>query len=434
MKQLYLNIVIILLSSNAISDTSVLYDFNGGQGQEFVGWQWSDDVAYGNDGWTLVKNLTLGSGENFSWGFGPRIFNKGDYGKQNSAIIDTNERAPATLGGSLKVFETEESTDHRSTWWVWYDGKPLSDRGITNSLTNRMSFYLKTEGMSKMDDSGKEGSISTNFHIGTYLCWYNKDGSVFGSGDGCPYEGVGNQHYYHYLALNPGGWIHVLLDQHPQHLRGDHVVSNNPSYTLDNKNYFEHLVHFYMEIRFEQAQKTYYHLDELEFYSIENENEDSVTSLWLGYWPRTKHFEVGFNDMSFDKINDNSFSTFEMRWSDKPITNSNYEAATIINPLAYSGSKYVGSGNSHYFRRPSSWKTSVWTKFELENLGSISTLHVAIKDVSKSGEHIGESWPWNKGDGHDAPTGNIKTISYNLSPPPVAPTNISIQEINMRMN
>ena len=64
---------------------------------EAQGWDWFDDVAYGNPGWILSPNSpSLSGGSIFSWGPGPRSFNKGDYGKENTAFIDLSDRAPST--------------------------------------------------------------------------------------------------------------------------------------------------------------------------------------------------------------------------------------------------------------------------------------------------------------------------------------------------
>lgn len=408
-----------------VSSFTSLLNWNAGSDQTLEGWDWLDDVAYGNNGWVLSANGPIGGGETFKWGWGPRSFNKGDYGKKNSAVIDTFDRAPSTNeGGSLKVFETEDSTDHRSTWWLWYDGKPLSERGITNAETDRMDFYLKAEGMDGIIDDGGKESLADNFHIGTYLCWKSSK-PVYGTGDGCPFEGPGNQHYYHYLGINPGAWIHVLLDQNPQHIRGKtRKLSNNPTLTLYKKNYFEQLSQFYFEIRAKQKEKTNFRVDELNFYSTEdsiepNQNDISISSLWVGYWQDKGVWEIGFHDKSLPAYNDDFNSTFEIRWSVSPITNANFDKAELIEPKFYSGSEVAGENSAHLIRRANGWTSNVWTRFNLSRdvEDEYSKIYFAVKDVSVKGKHAGTKWPYNKGDGHDAPTKNIKIIDYYLRPP-----------------
>lgn len=413
----------VLSFSNMVSSNPTTFlDWNSGELQALEGWDWFDDVAYGNPGWVLSPNSSvLGGGGSFAWGPGPRSFNKGDYGKDNTAYIDTLDRAPSTeTGSSLKVIETENSTDHRSTWWLWYDGKPLIERGITDNNTDRMSLYLKTTGMQPLDENPGKDSVATNFHIATYLCW-DTDAPAYGAGDGCPYEGPGNQHYYHYLSIDPGAWLHVLLDQHPQHLRGVGQVSNNLVSNV-GKNYFAQMHQFYAEIIREQPQKTSYNIDEILFYSTKdtiepNQNDISISSVWVGYWPASDEWQIGFHDTSFEKYSDYTFSTFEIRWSKTPITNSNFLAATLIDPLIFGGADYVGESSSGLIRKPNPWKQQLRTKFKLpaESVNGTNKIYFAIKDVSKLGEHIGVRWPWNKGDGHDAPSEFIKLIDYSLS-------------------
>jgi hypothetical protein len=273
------------------------------------------------------------------------------------------------------------------------------------------------------DDGGKE-SIGNNFHIGTYLCW-NTGGPAYGSGDGCPYEGPGNQHYYHYLAINPGAWIHVLLDQHPQHIRSRNVtLENNPTWSTYQKNYFEQMSQFYFEIREKQSNKTSFNLDELNFFSSDDmveteQNDESITSLWVGYWEDKDVWEIGFHDESYESYNDSMNSTFEIRWSTVPITNDNFHAAMPITPMFYSGVGFAGENSEHLLKRANGWASNVWTRFELPNEIENNYVKVffAVKDVSKLGKHIGTKWQYNKGDGHDAPSSNIKIIDYYLRPP-----------------
>ncbi|OCQ21902.1 hypothetical protein A7985_08825 [Pseudoalteromonas luteoviolacea] len=407
-----------------IESNGVLFDWNKGLNQSLEGWTWQDDVAYSNPGWILGSHSTLGDGERFRWGQGPRSFNKGDYGKLNTARVTVTDRAPSTnSGGALVVEELPNSTDHRSTWWLWYDGKPLSERGITNNSTDRMSFYLKAEGLAPMSDDGGMGSIGTNFHVGTYLCW-RTGGDPSGSGQGCPYEGPGNQHYYHYLGINPGAWIHVLLDQHPTHHRGQNgkPLANNPTLESDGKHYFAQLNQMYMEIRYPQPTKTSYVIDELKFYSTSDtdephQNDESITSLWVGYWPNTDNWEIGFKDKSFDKLGNGKFSTFEIRWSLAPITNDNFADATPINALKYSGERYTGTTNTSRIRRPNDWKPDVWTRFQLpdEIEQTDKKIYFAIKDVSVAGGNAGTGWPWNRTDGHNSPSPYVKVIDYHLN-------------------
>lgn len=399
------------------TNKKVLFHFDNG----LQGWKRKADVnGYGAVGWQY-EDGSLGSSDKFPWGNGPRMFNKGDYGKENDAIIDNKSRAPSSLSGaSLKIFDTDLALPgkYQTTWWLWYDGRSLSERGVTTKDTNRASIYIKIDGLKPLSEDNGVQSIINNFHVGTYLCWYREDGKpAYGRGDGCPYEGVGNQHYYHYFSFYPGAWIKVLLDEHPQHLRSGgsyKITGNNPSHLNHGKDYFQYLHQFYMEIRAPQANKTSMNIDDVYFYQeTEPQNETSITSLWVGYWYGDEVWRLGFNDMTGNC--DNCVSTFEIKWSDKPITNENYGQANTVTPLLYSGEKFSSYKNG--FRRANFWKSNVYTKFKIDNIPDGTTkVYFAVKDVSIEGEHKGSKWPWNKADKNDAASTKIKTISYDLIP------------------
>jgi len=407
------------------SQFKTLFNWDDGEDKYFPGWEWVNNIISGNSGWILEPEGAHGGRVKYLWGYGARSFNKGRDGRHNTAIIDSLVYSPSSSNASsLKVKETDLSETHLSSWWLWYDGMPLSERGITDDTTDRMSFYIKLDGSNPLNDDGGKESIRNNFHIGTYLCWQG-EGTAYGTGDGCPYEGPGNQHYYHYLALNPGAWIHVLLDQHPQHLRGNKTtLSNNPTYEKYNKNYFAQLSRFYMEIRYPQEKRTFYNVDEVNFFSTkqmveQEQNDESITSLWVGYWPEKDVWEMGFQDESYEVYNDSMNSTYEIRWSVKPITNENFNEANSITPFFYGGADFAGQDTEHLIRRPNGWSARAWTRFSLPDEVENNYLKVffAIRDVSEEGKHIGEKWPYNKGDGHDAPTSNIKIIDYYLRQP-----------------
>jgi len=423
-------LLLFVLSSTADAAASgVLYDWNEGSGTLWPGWTWSDDVAYGHPGWIMDD------GNAYRWGDGPRSFEKSDYGTDALAIIDSNARAPGTTtGGSFKVYDTGNDSAYQACWWVWYDGQPMANWGLADENTNRWSFYLKTKGTAPItDDGGNESIPSSTYHIGTYVCW-NDGRPVTHQGDGCPYEGPGNQHYYHYLSINSGAWIKVLLDRHPQHRRGSYVIGDDPTFLESGYHYLEHLNQFYMEIRIPQAGPTAFWVDEMKFYSttdtaVPNQNDESITSLWVGYWPQQDHWEMGWHDMSWATRDNDTQSTFDIRWSTAPITNGNFSAANQTTPLLYSGPEY--SGDIHLVRRPNAWGSVVWTRFKLPD--DVETdnnrIYLAVKDVSVTGEHVGSTWPWNRGDGHNAPSPYIHTIDYDLGksparhkmPPAIAP-------------
>ena len=404
--------------SKALAESATLFDWNSGSDRNWPGWTWSDNVAYGYCGWTM--DMDGAPPEQFQ----PRSFEKNDYGNEALAKIDATDRAPSTSsGGSFQVYDAGTSSIYQSAWWVWYDGRPLSERSITSAATNRWSFYLKTTGGPWLSEAGTHDTIpSYNYHIGTYLCW----GTGESSGEGCPYEGPGNQHYYHFLSMNAGTWLHVLLDQHPNHRRGvQEGMPNDPTHVESGKHYLEHLHRFYMEIRTEQEDPTTMNIDEMFFYTeTEPQNEESIVSLWVGYWPQPDHWEIGWNDMSYYTMSNSSHSTYEVRWSTSPITNANYDQATPITPLFFGGTDFCGAGGEKLVRRSNQWVRAAWTRFKLpdQTESANNRLYFAVKDVSVAGAHAGTVWPWTAGDGQNAPSSNVKTIDYYLRPSSAVPS------------
>ena len=418
--------------TSALAQRKYLFKWDQGSGTTMPGWTWSNDVAYGHPGWTLNADGPFGGGKTYMWGYGPRSFEKGGDSGGALAMLDTQNRAPSTTsGGALKVYD-DDNNNHFPGWWLWYDGETLSDKNITNSDTNRWSFYIKLEGTTPATST----EPAAVFHVGTYLCEHTGL-PTYGTGDGCPYEGPGNQHYYHYLYMSPGAWIHVLLDQHPTHKRDSFVPGNDPAYIAPPKDssgqlramhYMEHLHQWYMEIRYDQSSPTDYLLDEMYFYSTKDasecsepdQNDLSVTSLWVGYWPETGKWQIGWQDMSFTdasglNLNDNTHSTFEIRWSTTPITNENYSSANIVSPEWFSGPTVTSFPNG--LRRADPWWPRVWTQFDLPEgvEQSNSVIYFAIKDVSNIKANAGTNWPFNKPDGHNAPSPYIKTINYHIN-------------------
>ncbi|MDR4503180.1 MAG: hypothetical protein MRK01_00115 [Candidatus Scalindua sp.] len=414
--KIIINIFVLLLLSFLCSTNYIfaakLLDWNdiNVDGTSWSGWSWYPHGAndYGAVGWRYDDGQFVSGNSNWM----PRIHEKTDYGNSNSALLDVNERAPSTsIGASLKVYDTGVSNTYQSCWWYFWSDN-FGSQGIADNTTDRLSFYFKPTGIK--DPQADSSNISTyNIHFGTYLCW---PGGSYGAGKDCPTEANG-QHYYHYLTVNDDAWLHVLLDRHPQHKRGASLgeVQDNPA---SPKNYYEYMNSFYLEIRQAQSSPTAYWVDEIELYtSNQDENDISITSVWVGYWPNTDKWEIGFNDNSFSNYNNDSKSTFEIRYSTALITNTNYSSALIIDPV------YHEVGTTKQIKRPNSWKRPVWTRFTLPDTIEVggNRIYFAIKDVSSVAN----------GDGHNAPSSNIHTIDYVIAATsanllPAAPTGVKI--------
>jgi hypothetical protein len=232
-----------------------------------------------------------------------------------------------------------------------------------------------------------------------------------------------------------GGWVHVLLDQHPQHEREDQWdFQNNPtsrSATYGFKNYYDTLSTFYID-GIPQIPTPYnLWIDEIEFYHTSTsvqptQNDESIASVTLGYFPdHDGKWGVGFQGYN------EFFGTWEIRYSTSPITNTSFDAATPIAALSSGVPGYPGRVRKLVY---DTGYPAVWTEFDLPSSLEIpgSTIYFAIKDVSKTGQHETATIP---ADNITASNPHIHTIDYyipNGTPPqgtlaPSAPRGLAVR-------
>jgi len=393
---------------------TVLMNFDAAEGEIWPEWTYGDDVTgYGNAGYTLTGiDPNVGEATSTNKIPGTRMQDKSDYGAGNLLSFVTDEVAPGTTGAAA-YWQSNSPEDNRVSWWVWYDNYTLSSRDIADEDTDRMSFYIKIEGMD--DNIGPSGGSNYGFHVGTYDCAI--------VADGCPKEGPGNQHYYHYLGFNSGAWIHAELDEQPQHLRGyGRPQVNNPVATSPEiyDGYFANMHQFYMEIRNVQDNPTEMWLDEITYRSTKDsvepdQNQQSITSVWVGYWAEDDKWQISWSDEWQDR-GDHTNSTFEVRYSASPITNDNFDAATPVVPLHFTGPDYESNPSEYAIRRPDSYAGIVWTDFQLPDAleSSGNMIYFAIKDISVAGGNAGLSYPFNRADGKNPPNNFIRAINYAM--------------------
>ncbi|WP_321391018.1 hypothetical protein [uncultured Desulfuromusa sp.] len=404
----FIIVFVFLPGSIASADTSI-YNWNESIDSRttWTDWTWYPSGAndYGAVGFRKDDGHFYSGDSNWY----PRIHEKNDYGQSCLASIDSENIAPSTsTGGSLKVYDDGTgSTQQASYWYMWGDN--LGTHGFADSNTDRMDFYLKVNGAAPVDLSAGK-ILNANMHLGTYLCW---EGGGPG-GEDCPVES-GNQHYYHYMTLPFGDmpWVHVQIDQHPTHLRNatePNEPDNDPAYSSRGQHYFESMNTFYLEVRYDQPNLTYYLIDEVNVWNqSQDENEDSIGSqVWVGYWPSTNKWQMGFGSVWPGRP---MMATFEVRWSTSPITNANYSSATVAEP------EYRERGSSNTFTlSDGGWSKQAWTQFEIpqSTVESVDKIYFAIRDVSLTAN----------GDGYNSPTKLIKTIDYALSASSTKPTTV----------
>lgn len=363
--------------------------WDNGTGQTWPGWTWGTVSSYGAIGWRPTTEYRILSGDYY-----PRVTPKTDYNNLSTITINAAHRSPPkTDNGVLSV----KVTSHTYTPSVWgiFDNN-FGTQGKADANTDRMDLYIRLVG----DYNTASGSsVNTGMEFGTYLC---RPGGGTG-GENCPHEANGSgcvSHAYHQYPINSGAWIHLQLNRHPEHLRGISGTPSNNYCSACSMNYFQNMNIMYIEtFQYQEAAGTLEMLiDEVRLsQSTQAENEISIGSLWVGYWSSTRKWQIAWTDPSFGTYNDSTGSTFEVRWSTSPITNANYSSAKIITPEYY---KY----GTNYVRRPNNWVLHAWTQFSLpvRAATNLNKIYFAIKDVSATAN----------GDGHNAPSSNIRTIDY----------------------
>ena len=338
----------------------------------------TDASGFGDKGWVKTGGTNIGGN------IYPRSFEKTDTGSsQDANLVTTNLPPYKATGAVLKVSRISGSND--PGWWVDYPYPNYgSILGLT-SATNRMSFWLYHENADNLINTST-GQIDALLDLGTYNCSTN-----------CPTEDS-NAHWYIRLTGHKGTWIHYVVNNNPDHRRGE----NGQVHSGLVANFFKYFYKWYFAWSLGGANSVPYswYLDNVTFYAATNENE-GVGATWVGYWATGNYWEIGLTDLSFSTSTGSSVSTFEVRWSTSQITNANFSSANLITPQYFSHA-------TNRVRNPNSFMPYLWTRFALpagtETNNNI--IYFAMKDVSATAN----------GDGHNAPTSNIRTIDYTLRP------------------
>ena len=421
--KVFYHIVFILFASVNIyaqTDTTI-YDWDSGNGHTWPGWTYGSDITgYGNTGYYYTDGYTCSY-----LNPAPEIFEKTDYGNSCDLEIDTTDRAPSTSTGGCLLVTEDGGTSHQCCFWIFKNcsnfGSPLN--GLTSAIDStydRLELYVKNTGTALISTSGAANVIPNyTHHFGTYLC----------DGEHCPdesgdAEGPGNQHYYHQAVMNSGAWVHLQLNRHPEHLRGDSGGENpgdNPAYDDYGIHYMQSLNRGYFEQTSGQSSETTMKVDEVVFTKASslgeaNQNDETIGTLWVGYWQISDTWEMGWYDVGYPEGN-SEFSTYEIRYSTSPITNSNFSSASNVTFTSngYGGTAYTG--NANYARKAETGREIAFVRFTLpDNIEqNYSRIYFALKDVSSDGGNQGTFWPYTLGDGRDALNNNVRCIDYHLS-------------------
>jgi hypothetical protein len=220
----------------------------------------------------------------------------------------------------------------------------------------------------------------------------------------------------------PDGWLKVQLNAHPEHRRGDSGAANPGNEPATDApagtNYWMNMSHFYFDVPYGDAARWW--IDEVITKATPGENENYGT-IYLGYWPLTGKWRLWFTDLSWPAVNDTTVTTHQIRWSTAPINSGNFSSADQIEPEL---NEYGATNNV----RIPDWTEGIYTQFDLPEGTETAndTIYLALKDVSQTVN----------GDGHDAVSSALRTISYEIRPadegpgdttPPAAPSGLAVQ-------
>jgi hypothetical protein len=176
-----------------------------------------------------------------------------------------------------------------------YSGLPAWDFMYQHTLTkpwnfntyNRLKFWVKLPPGINRVGGGKQ-----NTTFGTY---YRKR-----IGDKSSAESGGNHPYHFYDLESTGEWHQIIVDTHPNHIRGatgsrEHGNMSHPT-KEPNINYFDSMTRFYFDMEGNAPNKPVdFYFDDFELYTANpNENIEQVYSLHGVYVKKSNQIIVGW--------------------------------------------------------------------------------------------------------------------------------------------
>ncbi len=202
-------------------------------------------------------------------------------------------------GGNAMLVEAPTAASWLPSFWVF---KSRNSRGAYTARlndesaymvpygqrANRLSFWLRfEEGFRRNWGAGEppQYPFHQNLHVGTYHFDPRRIGPTY-PGDGNGVVESDNWHFYHQVVLRHdsanGDWIHVVLNQFPQHIRNysGSTPPNNPTELAGG--YWELLTRFYVDnYPYDSDPETPYPVrmwvDDIEFLYVEEDPGMSIT-------------------------------------------------------------------------------------------------------------------------------------------------------------
>jgi hypothetical protein len=224
---------------------------------------------------------------------------------------------------------------------------------------NRMRFWIKQP--SSGENFRTNGQANGN--VGTYVKCVAKPGCPDYKSD----EAEGG-HWYHNLNIpSVGTWVQVILNTHPDHVRGATGGQEHPNQLHPtgepNYNYFDTLTRFYIQMHDPPSQlPATYRLDEIEFFQEPYpENDAQIRNIAATYLPSSNRVILTW----FRNKNENSVN-HEVRY-----------AFSNIHAMGWNAAAPAPNG----IRVPPGWQGYNGMHYDTTAIptGGQSTLYLAIK-------------------------------------------------------
>jgi hypothetical protein len=198
---------------------------------------------------------------------------------------------------------------------------------------DRLEFWVKVPTNGAAADTGG----NHNAEFGTYV----KCISLPGCPDGTTDEGPVGYHYYHFFNLSPTGtWTRVILNAHPNHLRGgdgNTEWGNQPHPTNEAQyNYWDTFTRFYIEyLGNPSSYPASYNYDSFRFYKeAYQENDDQILTMHATYVPASNRVLLWWSTRKDEAVN------YGIRYAFSDIHAMGWNAATP----APNGTLFAGGG------------------------------------------------------------------------------------------
>lgn len=280
----------------------------------------------------------------------------------NSTARDGARSLKSTFTGGhnwqFQFYSYTEGLPGFSNGWKYLRQLTPSPQSWPMGKINRMRFWIKMPNGLSLSPTGNH-----NFEFGTYIRSIATAENVAESD---------NHHHYHFFDFkSTGEWEQVIVDTHPDHIRGAVGDTEWPDQIYpyaDGNTYFDLMTRFYLDFPYATpAPPVDFYMDGFELYSDSRaENVAQVRSIHSVYIPRTNELAIGWGRAK----NEDSVK-HEVRYSFSDIYATGWNAATVP-----PNGTITPTGNGGY-------NTMSWSSTSLPLSGK-SKVFVAIKPQNSS--------------------------------------------------